>query len=283
VPGATSDVTVPGLAALFSLSDFKGVVNVLSTPQILTSDNKEAEIMVGENVPFIAKRERDLTTTGTVLTSIERKDVGITLRITPQISEGDYVKLDIYQEISAVVKESENITISVGPTTTKRATKTSVVLKDKQTVVIGGLLQERDEEQMNKVPLLGDIPVLGWFFKYKSVGKKKTNLLVFLTPHIIREMEYLERLSRDKIENFSRTERLYESGELMIEFREGVTPEAAYSIITQYGGTVIEVREDGVYHIKLKKGQDVEEAMKKFSAIPGVVKVEPKYKIKIPR
>ncbi|MFH1082126.1 MAG: type II secretion system secretin GspD [Pseudomonadota bacterium] len=283
VPGATSDVTVPGLAALFSLSDFKGVVNVLSTPQILTSDNKEAEIMVGENVPFIAKRERDITTTGTVLSSIERKDVGITLRITPQISEGDYVKLDIYQEISAVVKESENITTSVGPTTTKRATKTSVVLKDKQTVVIGGLLQERDEEQMNKVPLLGDIPVLGWFFKYKSVGKKKTNLLVFLTPHIIREMEYLERLSRDKIENFSRTERLYESGELMIEFREGVTPEAAHSIITQHGGTVIQVWEDGVYHIKLKKGQDVEEAMKKFSAIPGVVKVNPKYKIEIPR
>lgn len=283
VPGATSDVTVPGLAALFSLSDFKGVVNVLSTPQILTSDNNEAEIMVGENVPVIGKRERDITTTNTVLTSIERKDVGITLRITPQISEGDYVKLNIYQEISAVVQESAIITVSVGPTFTKRATKTSVVLKDKQTVVIGGLLQERDEGQMYKVPLLGDIPLLGFLFRYKSVDKKKTNLLVFLTPHIIREMEYLERLSRDKIENFSWTERLYESGELMIEFREGVTPEAAYSIITQYGGTVIEVREDGVYHIKLKKGQDVEEAMKKFSAIPGVVKVEPKYKIKIPR
>jgi hypothetical protein len=115
------------------------------------------------------------------------------------------------------------------------------------------------------------------------VGKKKTNLLVFLTPHIIREMEYLERLSRDKTENFSRTERLYESGELMIEFREGVTPEAAHSIITQHGGTVIEVREGGVYHIKLKKDQDVEEAVKKFSAIPEVGKVDPNYKIKIPR
>lgn len=283
VPGATSAVTVPGLAALFSLSDFKGVVNVLSTPQILTSDNKEAEIMVGENVPFISKRERDITTTGTVLNSIERKDVGITLRITPQISEGNYVKLDIYQEISAVVKESENITISVGPTTTKRATKTSVVLKDLQTVVIGGLLQERDEEQINKVPLLGDIPLLGWLFKYKAMGKKKTNLLVFLTPHIIKEMEYLERLSRDKTENFSRAEKLYESGELMIEFGEGVTPEAAHSIITQQGGTVIQVRERGVYRIKLEKGEDVEEAMKKFSAIPGVRKADPNYKINIPR
>ncbi len=282
VPGATSAVTVPGLAALFSLSDFKGVVNVLSTPQILTSDNKEAEIMVGENVPFISKRERDITTTGTILNSIERKDVGITLRITPRISEGNYVNLDIYQEISAVVKESENITISVGPSTTKRATKTSVVLKDKQTVVIGGLLQERDEEQINKVPLLGDIPLLGWLFKYKSMGKKKTNLLVFLTPHVIKETENLERLSRDKAEKFSRTEKLYESGELMIEFGEGVAPEAAQSIITQQGGTVIEVREGRVYRIKLEKGQDIEEAMKKFSSIPEVRKAEPNYRIRIP-
>src|SRR4030042_682935 len=136
---------------------------------------------------------------------------------------------------------------------------------------------------MNKVPLLGDIPLLGWFFKFKSVSKKKTNLLVFLTPHIIREIEYLERLTRDKTENFFRTERLYESGELMIEFMEGVTPEAAHSIITQHGGSVIEVREGGVYHIQLKKGQDVEKAMKEFSAIPVVEKVDPKYKIKIPR
>ena len=283
VPGATSDITVPGLAALFSLSDFKGVVNVLSTPQILTSDNKEAEIMVGENVPFISTRERDISTTGTVLTSIERKDVGITLRITPQINEGDYVKLDIYQEISAVVSESENITISVGPTTTKRATKTSVVLKDKQTVVIGGLLQEREEEQISKVPLLGDVPLLGWLFKYKSVVKKKTNLLVFLTPHVIRETASLERLTREKRLEFSPTERLYEKDELMIKFMKDVTPEAARSIINQNGGTVIRFWEDGVYHIKLKRGQDGEEAIQKFSAIQGVIKANPKYKINVPR
>ncbi|MBA3016624.1 MAG: type II secretion system secretin GspD [Proteobacteria bacterium] len=283
VPGATSDMTVPGLAALFSLSDFKGVVNVLSTPQILTSDNKEAEIMVGENVPFISTRERNISTTGTVLTSIERKDVGITLRITPQINEGDYVKLDIYQEISAVVSESENITISVGPTTTKRATKTSVVLKDKQTVVIGGLLQEREEEQISKVPVLGDIPLLGWLFKYKSVVKKKTNLLVFLTPHIIRETASLERLTREKRLDFSPKERLYERGELMIEFMENITPKAAQDIINQYGGTVITFWEDGVYHIKLKRGQDGEEAIRKFSAIQGVIKANPKYKINVPR
>ncbi len=170
---STSPITVPGFAALFSLNEFRGAINVLSTPQILTSDNKEAEIVVGENVPFISKRERDITTTNTVLSSIERKDVGITLRITPQITEGDYVRLDIYQEISSVKQESETILINIGPTTTKRSTKTSVVVKDNQTVVIGGLMEEREEESVNKVPLLGNIPLLGWLFKNKTVEKKR--------------------------------------------------------------------------------------------------------------
>ena len=134
--GVQSTLNVPGFAALFSLSDFKDAVNVLSTPQILTSDNREAEIVVGENVPFISKREREAAA-GTVLSSIERKDVGINLRITPQISEGGYVKLDVYQEISSVKEPpagiADAILAGVGPTTTKRSTKPSVTVKDRQT------------------------------------------------------------------------------------------------------------------------------------------------------
>ncbi|MCX7913303.1 MAG: type II secretion system secretin GspD, partial [Thermodesulfovibrionales bacterium] len=141
----TTNITIPGFAALFNLNEFRDAINVLSTPQILTSDNKEAEIVVGENVPFISKRERDATAANIVLSSIERKDVGITLKLTPQITEGDYVKLDIYQEISSLKQASESILINVGPTTTKRSTKTSVVVKDGQTVVIGGLMQEKEE------------------------------------------------------------------------------------------------------------------------------------------
>jgi len=283
VSGATSDMKVPGITALFNLSDFKGTVNVLSTPQILTSDNKEAEIVVGENVPFVSKRERDLTTTGTVLTSIERKDVGISLKITPQITEGDYVKLDIYQEISSVKAEADsNITISIGPTTTKRSTRTSVVVKDKQTVVIGGLLQEQEQETITKVPLLGDIPLLGWLFKYKSIEKKKTNLLVFLTPHVIRETESLEQLSKDKLKNFTDEGKQFsEEGELIIEFKEGVTPETVQSIIIMQGASVTKIRKGMIYDIKLKKGQQVEDAINKFSKIPEVKKAEPNYKIKI--
>ena len=103
IPGATSNVTAPGIAVLFSLSDFRDALNVLSTPQILTSDNKEAQILVGQNVPFIASRQQDITTANTVLNNITRQDVGITLKITPQISESEYVKMDIYQEVSALI------------------------------------------------------------------------------------------------------------------------------------------------------------------------------------
>jgi general secretion pathway protein D len=213
----TSTLTIPGFAALFSLNEFRDSVNVLSTPQILTSDNKEAEIVVGENVPFISSRERDVTTTNTVLNNIERMDVGIKLRLTPQITEGDYVKLDLYQEISAVIQEAAVITISVGPTITKRSTKTSVVVKDNQTVVIGGLMQEKDEENVTKVPLLGDIPILGWLFKQKSISKNKTNLIVFLTPHIIKGAEHIERLTETKKVEFARVEDTYKQGEALIQ------------------------------------------------------------------
>jgi general secretion pathway protein D len=276
-----STLTVPGFAALFSLNEFRDSVNVLSTPQILTSDNKEAEIVVGENVPFIAQRERDITTTNTVLNSIERKDVGITLRITPQITEGDYVKLDIYQEISALKQESENILINVGPTTTKRSTKTSVVVKDNQTVVIGGLMQEKEEENLTKVPLLGDIPVLGWLFKYKSTSKNKTNLLVFLSPHIIREEEQLTGLTDNKKLEFARSEGRFKQGELLVKFREGTSQERISEILRIEGASVISVLKLGIYNIKLKEGQEVREAVKIFNNYNEVEYAEPNYIMKI--
>ncbi len=160
-------------------------VNVLSTPTILTSDNKEAEIFVGQNVPFVTSSTS--YNTGVAQTSnIERKDTGITLRITPQISEGEYVKLDIYQEISAVTGDKGQASDIV---TTKRSAKTSVVVKDKETVVIGGLIQDQENETVSKIPFLGDIPLLGWLFKTKHKERTKTNLLIVLTPRIVRGTE----------------------------------------------------------------------------------------------
>lgn len=273
-----TDLTVPGFAALFSLDDFKDAVNVLSTPQILTSDNKEAEIVVGENVPFISKRERDLTTTGTILSSIERKDVGITLKLTPQITEGDYVKLDIYQEISSLKQDSETILINIGPTTTKRSTKTSVVVKDRETVVIGGLMQEREEENLRKMPILGDIPILGWLFKHKRTEKRKTNLLVFLTPHIVKDSERLTELTIQKRREMAMNEAQYVEGEVLIKFREGVSDKRAREIIEGERATLLRVIEGtGVYHIRLQKGDDIREAIKRLSKLPDVDYAEPNY------
>ena len=175
--GLANNVNFSGVLKLL---DQNGAVNVLSTPTILTSDNKEAEIFVGENVPFLSSTSINATIS---TQSIERKDTGITLRITPQITEGEYIKLDIYQEISAVKNSKGEATDLV---TTKRSAKTSVVVKDADSVVIGGLIQTREEDTVNKIPILGDIPLLGYLFKTKSKSRQKTNLLILLTPQIVR-------------------------------------------------------------------------------------------------
>lgn len=280
---ATSQtLTAPGFAALFSISEFKDAINVLSTPQILTSDNQEAEILVGENVPFISQRERDITTTSTVLNSITRTDVGIKLKITPQITEGDHVKLDIFQEISSVKSASDNILISVGPTTSKRSTKTSIVVKDGHTVVIGGLMQEKDEESVFKIPILGDIPLFGWLFKFKSVSSKKTNLLIFLSPHVVKESPQLAKITVDKHDEFMTKEKFYRQGELLVKFKEGVSKERALELISQNKATVIKYFEGiNVYHIQLKHNQMVEDAVEIFSSLPEVLYAEPNFKVKL--
>jgi general secretion pathway protein D len=202
--GSTVNLSAPGFAALFRMAEFRDAINVLSTPHILTSNNKEAEIIVGENVPFLSQFERGATTTNQpLLQSIERKDVGITLRIKPQISEGGYIKLDIYQEISSVAPTTQTGGIQAADIiTTKRSARTSVVVKDKQTVVIGGLIQEKEIINISKVPLLGDIPILGWLFKFTSKQKQKTNLIVYLTPTIIKELDELDELKREREDKF---------------------------------------------------------------------------------
>ena len=179
--------------ALQSESD----VNILSTPNILTTDNQKAEIMVGENVPFITGKSQ---VTGTTLTTIERKDIGITLRLTPQISSDDHVTLEIYQEISALSDAPGFDPSVVGPITTKRAATTTVVVKNAQTVAIAGLIRDNKSTIEHKVPFLGDIPLLGWLFKFQTKKSEKTNLMVFLTPHIIKESEDADIILKEKKE-----------------------------------------------------------------------------------
>jgi len=184
---------VPGnIGAVLKALDANDLLNVLSTPNILTSDNKEAEIVVGQNVPF---QGSSTISSGLSTTSVERKDVGITLKIKPQISEGDYIRLDLSQEISAI---GATVTVGSGTTdriTTKRSAKTNIVVKNGETVVIGGLIQDQDEDVISKVPFLGDIPGLGWLFKTKTKTKTKTNLMILLTPRIVKDNADLATIS----------------------------------------------------------------------------------------
>jgi general secretion pathway protein D len=174
-------------------------VNILSTPNLLTTDNEEAEIVIGEQRPFLRQAQDTpvggVTGTSTIRT-FEFKDTGITLRVTPQISQGKTVRLKLAQEVTAFVSESE-----VGAvTTTKRSAKTTVIVDDNQTIVIGGLISNDSNEAKTSVPCLGNIPIFGWAFKQTSVSKRKTNLLIFLTPHIINSPEDIDRVTTHELQ-----------------------------------------------------------------------------------
>jgi general secretion pathway protein D len=157
------------------------------------------------------------------------------------------------------------------------------VVKDKQTVVIGGLMQEREEETLSKMPFFGDIPFIGWLFKYKTADKVKTNLLVFLTPNIVKEAEQMDKISTNKLREFTAREKTYIEDEVFLQFKSGVSREKAQAIIKQQKATiVVEMMNELVYWIKLKQGQNYEDAQKLFAALPDVQKVEPVNRVKFP-
>jgi general secretion pathway protein D len=188
------------LAAIARLIQTKSNANIMSTPNLVTLDNEEAKIVVGSNVPFVTGQ---FTSTGTGTTNpfqtIERKDVGITLRITPQIGENGTVRMKIYQESSDVVAQAAG-TATAGPTTSKRSIESNVVVDDGQILVLGGLIEDRFEHNSSKVPLLGDLPVVGGLFRSESRNRKRTNLMVFLRPVVMRDADSANRLSTDRYE-----------------------------------------------------------------------------------
>ena len=191
-------VTFPSIAAVVKAFQQDKDVHILSTPQILTTDNEEATISVGKNVPFQTSTSISTTTT---TGSFEYKDVGISLKITPQISKDRMVRLKIEQETTkldelatAAVTTSDRIT----PTTFKRTVQTTVIVKDNNTVVIGGLIDDSFTNTVTKVPCLGDIPLIGTAFRSKSLSGEKTNLFVFITPKVIQSPEEATGVYQEK-------------------------------------------------------------------------------------
>ena len=197
----TGDATIffPSISAVFQAYQKDTDVHILSTPQILTLDNEEAEIYVGANVPYLTRM--DLKEVGEYA-SYEYKDVGVTLRITPQISQERFVRLNIFQEVTKLITEVGVTT----PTTLKRSTKTTVTIKDKNTIVIGGLIGDDITNTVYKTPCLGDIPGLGWLFKYKSESREKRNLFIFITPRIVENPIEAKVIYDEKQEHINKVE-----------------------------------------------------------------------------
>ena len=193
-------ITFPNIAAVLKAYRNDSDINIIATPQILTTDNKLAEISVGENIPY-------LSTANTADTSergyenYEYKDVATRLTITPQINQADTLRLEIATEVSKIKSLGLG---GVRPTTFKRTANTTVLVQDSDTIVIGGIIGHDATEGETKVPLLGDIPLLGWFFKTHSTTHRKTNMFIFITPHIIKNPADMARITLTKEEQLGK-------------------------------------------------------------------------------
>jgi len=196
-PGLTLGVVNDALSigALISAMEQDKDINVLSTPNLLTMDNEEAEIIVGRNVPFLTGQSSTQGGVTNPFQTIERKDVGLTLRVKPQISEGDTVRLELYQEISSV---DGGTAAEGGITTSKRSIKTVVLANNNQMIVLGGLIQDDNAATVQRVPCIGAIPLVGEPFKYTSNAKVKTNLMVFLRPRVIKTADQVDQITNKK-------------------------------------------------------------------------------------
>jgi general secretion pathway protein D len=194
---------IVSLAAIARMLQTQANANIVSTPNLITLDNEEAKIVVGENVPFITGQFTNTGTAGAAVNpfqTIERKDVGVTLRIRPQIGEGGAVRMTVFQEQSSVKADTAAGTTNAGPSTTKRSIEGTVTVDDGQILVLGGLIEDRYINIKSKVPLLGDLPVLGALFRSESRERRRTNLIVFLRPIVMRDAESAGKFSADRYE-----------------------------------------------------------------------------------
>lgn len=194
-----SSSTTLTLGTIASALETMSGTNILSTANVITLDNEEAKIVVGQNVPFVTgSYTTTSSTTSSPFQTIERKDVGITLKIKPQIGENGNVRLTIYQESSSVAATTAAGTTNAGPTTNKRSIESTVTVKNGKIIVLGGLIEDSATNDAGQVPVVADIPVLGAMFRSLSKSRKKTNLMVFLRPRVVSDDEGSEALATER-------------------------------------------------------------------------------------
>ncbi|OIR05883.1 putative type II secretion system protein D precursor [mine drainage metagenome] len=202
--------TLPGIGTVLNLGVLAHALasdtnaNILSAPNLMTLDNEEAKIVVGQNVPFItgSYAQTGAVATATPFQTIDRKDVGLTLKIKPQIMQGGSVKLLVSQEVSSVVASTSSAVS--GPTTNKRSIDTTVIVDENQIVVLGGLIQDSVNQTASKIPVLGDIPFLGALFRYETREQVKTNLMVFIRPYIMYQSDSYKKVTAENYDKASK-------------------------------------------------------------------------------
>jgi len=196
VPGTDGKMVIPSAGLILSALASDSNVNVLSAPTILTTDNQDAEIQVGQRIPM--PTGQTISTGGLASVSITRETVGIKLKITPQICESGTIRMDIATETSSAVPSALGVNVNtLGVTTSLKTAMTTVIVKDAQTIVIGGLMQDTRSNLTSRWPFIGDIPILGWLFKSMNKTKSKNNLIILITPHIVRTDEEVERMRQE--------------------------------------------------------------------------------------
>ncbi|MCK5690826.1 type II secretion system protein GspD, partial [Myxococcota bacterium] len=215
IPVGDSEITLPSFGLILKALQSSSSAQILSTPHILTTDNEEASIEVGQKIPFRRGTSMpnmsslggvaggsslsSLSSMSSMFSSTDRIDVSLKLTVTPQINAHNKIRLEIDQQIEDVVGREEQ---TQQPITANRAVKTVIVLEDQQTVVIGGLIRDRTRESESKIPLLGDLPILGWFFKQRSTEIEKVNLVLILTPYIIHDASDFQKIFERKINEY---------------------------------------------------------------------------------
>lgn len=205
---ASGSVTVPCEIALMTALQSDTHDNILSAPTLLTADNEEATIVVGQNLPFVGSATATSALSGQIFNSVDRQNVGISLDIIPQVTAGDYIRLDIYEEVSNELPPSAqtaNQSATLGPSLSIRSASTSVLVQDHRTAVIGGLISTEVQNARQGVPFISEIPVIGNLFGDTSRQGTKQNLLVFLTPHVVRNRHDLQALALDERQKFVRS------------------------------------------------------------------------------
>jgi len=214
-PFTIGGVTVSNITAIINAVKTDDDFRILSTPQILTTDNEEARITVGENRPFQTRATTDVS--GGTFESFEYRDVGKILKITPHVSEGRNVRLKLSLEVTSLDRVATVATTPTRPVTQKRTIDTTVLVQDNHTIVIGGLIDDSRNSNETKVPGLGDIPLLGWLFKTQSKGDQKTNLYIFLTPRVIKSPAEADRILSEKRPAPDNIPAMVKEGEITLE------------------------------------------------------------------